>query len=360
MEKLLKFHHFHPAHRHISLISKALRYPELSKMPATLYSITVDTEEEWNWSSGYRTDSCDVSNIRSLEKFQTACDELDAKVTYFVNHAVLANQTTAGIVRNLAEHPNVEIGMHIHSWNTPPLSQKTEVSEKESFLHNIPRDVAIEKLKTVLDVFDENNLKPTSFRGGRYSTCDWMQKFLHQNGIIADASILPFTTWPDEGAPDFRDRGLLPVRRDIQSGKHGLWEIPLTLAYTKKPWTFWRKFYELGEVTPLRQLRMIAIAERLFVKRIWLNLEHPLGEHSTILLQKLQTASLPCINFTLHSSSLVAGLNSYSPTELHVRKLYERLRSCISTINTASDFQTATVTEIANQLEKQHNENSGN
>ena len=99
-------------------------------MPATLYSITVDTEEEWNWSSGYRTISRDVSNIHSLETFQNTCDELDAKVTYFVNHAVLANRTTASIIRDLADNPNVEIGLHIHSWNTPPLSDKTEVSAK--------------------------------------------------------------------------------------------------------------------------------------------------------------------------------------------------------------------------------------
>jgi hypothetical protein len=329
-------------------------------MPSTLFSITVDTEEEWDWSSGYRTDSRDVSNIHALEKFQTACDELNAKVTYFVNHAVLANQTTARIICDLANRPNVEIGMHIHSWNTPPLNAETAVSEKESFLHNIPREIAIQKLQTVLDTFNENGLNPTSFRGGRYSTSDWMQEFLHRNGIIADASILPFTTWPDDGAPDFRDRDLIPVRRDIQSGTHGLWEIPLTLAYTKKPWTFWRNFYELGQETPFRQLRMTAIAERLFIKRIWLNLEHPLGEHSTKLLQSLRTENLPCINFTLHSSSLVAGLNSYSPTDIHVSDLYNRLRTCISKLNTWSEFQTATVTEVANLLEKQHNENSGN
>lgn len=329
-------------------------------MSSTQYSITVDTEEEWDWSSGYKIDSNAVSNIYSLPEFQAACDELNAKVTYFVNHAVLANPSTADVIHSLAGNPNVEIGMHIHSWNTPPLGRAPEVPEKESFLHNVPRELAIEKLTTVLDAFDEHNLKPTSFRGGRYSTSDWMQTFLHSKGIIADASILPYTTWPDEGAPDFRDRNLLPVRKGIKTGAHGLWEIPLTLAYTKKPWSFWRKFYELGEVPPFRQLRMTAIAERLFVKRIWLNMEHPLGEHSLRLLQSLRSEELPCINFTLHSSSLTAGLNSYSPTESHVRGLYDRLRSCISTLNTWPEFQAATVTEVANQLEKQHNENSGN
>lgn len=329
-------------------------------MQPTLFTITVDTEEEWDWSSGYRTNSDSVSNIHALPEFQKACDHHSAKVTYFVNHAVLANTTTAEIICDLAKNPNAEIGMHIHAWNTPPLGPQHQVSEKESFLHNIPREIAIKKLQAVLQAFDEHGLKPTSFRGGRYSTCNWMQEFLSEHGIIADASILPFTTWPDEGAPDFRNRDLFPVRKQMQHGKNGLWEIPLTLAYTKKPFSFWRKFYELGETTPFRQFRMTALAERLLVKRIWLNLEHPLGKHSAKLIHRLRKEKLPCINFTLHSSSLVAGLNSYSPTQSDVRNLYARLDSCFTRLNAWPEFQTATVTEVATQLEKQHHENSGN
>ena len=112
MEKDLKFHHFHPAHRQISLISKALRYPELSKMPATLYSITVDTEEEWNWSSGYRTNSCDVSNIRSLGNRSILYPAKDPEVNQWLNDQLGRTEFMPFAPAVLAEAaPSLFIGM---------------------------------------------------------------------------------------------------------------------------------------------------------------------------------------------------------------------------------------------------------
>jgi hypothetical protein len=248
----------------------------------------------------------------------------------------------------------VEIGLHIHPWNTPPLAEAAEVSARESFLHNLPREAALAKLETVYSSFEEAGLKATSFRGGRYSTSEWIQRFLYDRGCLADASILPFTTWGDEGAPDFRGRGLLPVRREPRPGSHGLWEIPLTLAYTLKPWKAWRRFYEWGEKFPLRQLKAIGIAERLFVKRIWLNLEHPLGEFSQRLLEYLRPVQLPTICFSMHSSSLIPGLNPYIRNEHDLRNLFSRLEACLSILRTWPEFHPATVTEVAQQLEEQY------
>ncbi|WP_145354520.1 polysaccharide deacetylase family protein [Roseimaritima multifibrata] len=326
----------------------------------TQYTITVDTEEEWDWSSGYPTHSRSVQNIKALPAFQEACDGFGAKVTYFVNHAVLDNPQAAAVIRQLASRSNVEIGFHIHSWNTPPLADKAEESVRNSFLQNLPRDQAIAKLDSVLDAFHACDLKPTSFRGGRYSTSDWIQEYLHSHGFIADASILPFTTWPDDGAPDFRDRNLMPRRRSIKEGAAGMWEIPLTLAYTRKPWSFWQKFYQVGEFAPLRQLRCIGIAERLFVKRIWLNLEHPLGEFANRLLPVLRREQLPCINFTMHSSSLVPGLNAYTKTDADLSRLYRRLASSLEQLGQWPEFQSATVTEVAQKLESQYDARSRN
>ncbi|PAY16597.1 hypothetical protein CKO51_25820 [Rhodopirellula sp. SM50] len=329
-------------------------------MHETQYTITVDTEEEWDWSSGYPTESRSVSNIQALPQFQEACDKYDAKVTYFVNHTVLADHNAAGVIKKLASHPNVEIGFHIHPWNTPPLADSNEVSVRESYLHNLPQAVAITKLNTVLEIFAEHGLSPTSFRGGRYSTCDWIQDHLYAHGCIADASILPFTTWPDDGAPDFRSRDLTPRRREIAPGKPGLWEIPLTLAFTKQPWAFWQKFYEWGARPPLRHLRCVGIAERLLLQRVWLNLEHPMGESMPKLLSVLRPMQLPCINFTMHSSSLVAGLNSYTKSEVDLGRLYQRLETVLSLLSTWSEFTPATVTAVAEKLEMQYHANSRN
>lgn len=324
------------------------------------FTITVDTEEEWDWSSGYPTSKPSVRNIEALPTFQDVCDRYAAKTTYFVNHAVLDDPSASSIIAELANHPNVEIGFHIHPWNTPPLQGVGDVPERESFLHNLPRELAIAKLDTVLDAFRKHGLAPTSYRGGRYSTSDWIQDHLYSNGCIADASVLPFTTWPDDGAPDFRDRDLTPRRRSMGQDLPGLWEIPLTLAFTRKPWPFWQKFYQTAERPPFRQLHCAGIAERLFVKRVWLNLEHPLGESIAHLLPVIRKEQLPCINFTLHSSSLTPGMNSYSPTQRELDRLYHRLETTLDQLGRWSEFRSATVSQVAHNLESQFNANSRN
>ncbi len=326
----------------------------------TYYTLTVDTEEEWDWDSGYPTQPPTVENIDQLMGFQKVADNYGGKVTYFTNHAVLADPHACRTISRLSTNPNAEIGLHIHPWNTPPLGETSTVSPRMSFLHNARREAGIAKLDTVLDAFESRDLSPSSFRGGRYSTCDWIQQHLHARGIIADASILPFTTWADEGAPDFRHRQPMPQRIEMGSGTHGLWEIPLTMAFTRKPWTLWRRFYQTCSQSPLRHLRMIGIAERTIVNKVWLNLEHPLGEHFERLLQALKQLDLPCINFTMHSSSLLVGGSPYSKTSADVAKIFERLERALSTLASWPNFQPATISEVASYLEEAHHARLGN
>ena len=326
----------------------------------TFYTITVDTEEEWDWSSDFMTNSNSVRNISALPEFQSVCDEMGAKVTYFVNHSVLADDSASQVILNLAEKDSVEIGLHIHPWNTPPLAANETVSTRDSFLHNLPQQNACDKLDAVFEAFRRHNLQPTSYRGGRYSTSHWIQAYLHANQIIADASILPFTTWSDDGAPDFRNRDLTPMRRTFREAPGAIWEIPLTLAFTRRPWNLWSKLFEYGERTPFRQLKLNAIAERLLVKRVWLNLENPMGEFSTALLRSIRHTSTPCINFTLHSSSVVPGLNSYTKDAAALKRLYDRLKKVVTLLNSWDEFVPATVSEVAQSLEASYLARTGN
>ncbi|WP_146514688.1 polysaccharide deacetylase family protein [Rubripirellula amarantea] len=260
----------------------------------------------------------------------------------------------------MSKNPNVEIGLHIHPWNTPPLAEEDVVEVQHSFLHNLSRELAIEKLSTVLRAFEENDLSATSFRGGRYSTSDWIQDFLFQHGCIADASVLPFTTWDDHGAPDFRTRDLTPRRRSMGDQSMGLWEIPLTLAFTRKPWWFWSRFYQVCERTSLKHLRLIGIAERTAVKRVWLNLEHPLGDSLELLLPVLRNSGLQCINFTMHSSSLVAGLNPYVRTASDLKRVYDRLEKAVNLLKPWAECSPSTITDVAHHLESEYHAHSGN
>jgi hypothetical protein len=332
-------------------------------MPTPIpFVITVDTEEEWDWASGYPTGPTRTENIHKLPDFQNACERSGAAVTYFVNHAVLADSAARGIILELAKRPRVEIGMHIHPWNTPPvqpLEMRTRpaefsfhpierVPERDSFLHNLTPDLALAKLDAVYATFAEHGLKPVSFRGGRYSTSTLVQEWLRKHGFVADASILPYTGWVDDGAPDYRKRNPQPVRLP---GDAPLWEIPLSLGYTRRPFGFWHKALAVAG-GPLRPLRLVGLLSKLgVVEKAWLNFENPLGERMLALIRTLRKMNAPYLCFTLHSSSLLPGGSPYAPNAAAVEKLFRTLTDTLERLAADKELVPATVAEIARRLE---------
>jgi hypothetical protein len=321
-----------------------------------LFTTTVDTEEEWDWASGWPTHNLSVSNIYSLPKFQELCRRYGVATTYFTNQAVFEDARARDVLLGLAREPRVEIGMHIHPWNTPPLNGSGPVTSRQTFLHNLPDEQILAKLATVHSTFVEHGLKPTSFRGGRYSSGGLIHQFLRDHGFLADASVVPYSRWDCEGAPDYRQRGLEPVRLPPRwPGDAPLWEIPLTRGFTRRPFGFWQRCYEGIAGSPLSKLRLIGIAERLgLVRKVWLNFEDPCRVHMLPFLAVLRRLQLPCICFTIHSSSLVAGKGGYTPTPAAEERLYAHIETVFQTLAGCPELRPATVTEVARHLEE-HN-----
>jgi hypothetical protein len=329
-----------------------------SKGLLLLCTFTVDTEEEWDWSVGCPEGQGEVTNVlEGLEPFHSLCCQLGVKVTYFVNYSVLSHSSAGKLIVSLSKQPNAEIGFHIHPWNTPPFAEKSSNVPGSSFLHNLPEPLGAAKLKTVWEAFQTLGLKPTSFRGGRYSTCGWIQSFLSKRGVVADASILPFSTWADVGSPDYRYRNQFPQRIELE-GKP-LWEIPLSLGFTRGPDRFWSHIFDKASKGPVRWLRLIGIVEKLVCKRVWLNLENPLCDDLPGLLKVLRARKVPCINFTLHSSSLVVGKSPYVKTSEQLNRLKQRLLDCVQLMRQWPEFKPATVSEVAAHLEREFHESPG-
>lgn len=323
---------------------------------ATLVTMTVDTEEEWDWDSGWPTGAPEVSNIDDLVKFQSLCEEAGILPTYFTNHAVLANPRSRRIIQDIAGARRAEIGMHIHPWNTPPLASNGQVRARETFLHNLPPDLIQAKLDSVWREFENAGLAPTSFRGGRYSCNQLIQNWLRDRGVVADASVVPFTTWKDDGAPDYRHRGLEPARLPPRrEGDAALWEIPLTLAFSRRPYRFWSWCFEKIENSALGKLRLIGIAERLgVVRKMWLNFEYESPEVMLSFLRKLAPLALPCISLTIHSSSMVPGKSPFVTSPAEQERMFAGMRRVFAAITACPDFVPVTMTKAAQHLEEQY------
>jgi hypothetical protein len=337
--------------------------PQVAKVARpTLFTMTIDTEEEWDWNAGWPVANLSLKNIANLPRFQDLCSRYGVATTYFTDKAVLDQTESRAIMLELARRPRVEIGMHIHPWNTPPIMKHGRVQARETFLHNLPPNLIAAKLNSVYERFSGLGLKPTSFRGGRYSSGGSVHDFLRDRGFLVDSSVVPFTTWKDAGAPDYRRRGLAPVRLAPRCpGELPLWEVPLTLAFSRRPFAFWGRCYNLVEYSWLSKLRLIGIVERLgLVHKAWLNFEQPLGMQMLPFLQQVRRLNLPCICFTVHSSSLMAGGNPYTPTPAYEKRIFARMEEVFRTIAGWPEFEPATMTEVALRLEKEHHARTGN
>lgn len=317
------------------------------------YTITVDTEEEWDWASGFTTDLRSVNNIDGVARFQSTCEAFGAKVTYFVNYSVLCSKQASELIQELHRNPMAEIGLHYHPWNTPPFTTTGTINREETFLANLPWTVAKAKLDTLLSKFNDFGIHPKSFRGGRYSTNEKIQEYLFDHGIVADCSIVPYTHWNDPGAPDYTKRNNKVIRKEFGKRKNGLWEIPLTRGFTRGNWDRMASIFNAIERSPLRYFRLIGILERAgVVKRVWLNLEQTSGSDNCSLLSIIKTHNLSAINFTLHSSSLCVGFSPYVVTKADYNRFYENLNQVLKRISDDTRFEPVTVNELVERLEE--------
>jgi hypothetical protein len=318
--------------------------------------MTVDTEEEWDWDAGWPTSEPSVSNIDELPKFHEICQRYGVAPTYFTNHAVLANARSRDTLLHMVERGHAEVGMHIHPWNTPPIVDSDQVTARETFLHNLPQNLIEAKLAAVVEKFHEYGLFPTSFRGGRYSSDDLIQNYLRDRGMLVDASVVPYTRWKDDGAPDYRRRGNRPVRLPPRhAGDAPFWQVPLTLAYSRRPPALWRWCYEKVETTPLRHLRLIGIAERLgVVQRMWLNFEYESGATMLSFLHKLRPMRLETICMTIHSSSMVPGKSPFVRTPEEQKRMYAGMELVFRELASWPDVELVTMSEAAEKLEEHY------
>jgi hypothetical protein len=322
---------------------------------ATRFGISIDTEEGWDWEAGWPVRSHSLENVRVAPRFEQLCAKHGARTTWFTNWSVLNDGPSRDLMLGVASRPGVELGMHVHPWLTPPREPKWEAEAKASFLHNQPAELVHAKLTSVYELFEKAGVRPTSFRGGRYSSGGAIHDFLLSKGFVADSSVVPFTAWQDEGAPDFRGRDMTPQRIPHPANGPALWEVPLTLGFTRTNFRRWGAWFNAIDGSFLRRLRIIGILSKLGIaRRVWLNFEAAPFRDMMAFLRVLRPLSVPFVLFTVHSSSLVVGGNPYSASEERVRDIWETVELMLKTLETWNDFQPATVSEIAHSLEARH------
>ncbi len=191
------------------------------------FFLTVDTEGDNIW--GRPKDITSV-NTGKLYRFQELCEKHNIKPIYLTNYEAAINEEYQKFV---AKHKNnLEVGLHLHAWNSPPVYNLTGDDFKyQPYLHEYPIEEIRKKITFMVKLLKETfQTDIVSHRGGRYSINDDIFQILLDNGVKIDCSVVPGIDWsvskgsPDgEGGPNF-----IGYEENIYNIYNDMIEIPVS------------------------------------------------------------------------------------------------------------------------------------
>jgi hypothetical protein len=313
------------------------------------FILTIDTEGDNQWDHGR---DLTVENIKFVPRFQDLCNKYLIRPTYLVTSEVCEDPFAKEIFKDYQSENKAEIGAHLHSWTTPPFSDKDGYRYNDSnhaFATELPDDLLSEKIKNLTNQIETTFGKhPLSFRSGRYGFDRKVALILSDNSYLVDSSVTPHASWssykgiPDGvGGPDFMDKAPFPYKYNFATGS--LLEIPITILPTRFPLNSnntiaGHYFRNVDNSLFLRVFRKL-----LFTNQpLWLR---PQPFMNIDLFNELLTEAirikLPYLVMMFHSSELMPGCSIYRPDENSVEKLYDLLEGFFAILqNKKLDFVT--------------------
>lgn len=304
--------------------------------------LTIDTEEDMPQWKPEPVTTC--KNIQRLPKLHEALKNIGIPPTYLVDKAVLDNEPARSVIEQLHLDGHCEIGMHLHSWNSPPILND-EASGKATVLTNLPPEVQREKIYRLYDYFSERlQLAPTSYRAGRYGLSTESMEVLSELGFEIDSSIVPYHDFSQYGAPNYRSFGREPFWIRTASSKDIL-EVPITADIVARFGVVTPDlYYAIPLWTHLRGLmHRLNIAQLLWLRPTTYAFE----EMRDLAYHIIANEDCPIFNVMFHSSELFPSASPYNATESDVDQFIDRLMQILNHLMKNLSGMAVTLTQMA-------------
>lgn len=277
------------------------------------FFLTVDTEGDNSWD---KPKIIKTENVERLQRFQSLCDDYNVKPIYLTNFEAVENKAYQEFVKQ--NFSNLEIGLHLHAWNSPPKFQLTHDDMfHQPYLHEYPKNEIISKIdflvKKLQDTFSTEII---SHRGGRYSISKDIFESLASNGIKIDCSVVPGFDWrtsmgnPNgKGGPDFRK-----YNSSIFEIHPGITEIPVSTIVPKNVF-----FNTKDTFLPKRIYNKVLGKQKLTLRSKLDNFEE-LKKVTDFHIEKSNH-----LEYIIHSSELVCGTSNLIKSNQQEDLFYENL-----------------------------------
>lgn len=328
-------------------------FVDLSPLGGTKYLITVDTEEEFDWSAPFTRDNHGLTHIPAIERFQTLCNENGAQPAYLVDYPIATDAKAIEMLAGFAANNQAAIGVQLHPWVNPPFNE--EINTQNSFACNLPAELEREKLTTLFETIVKNmGVNADIYRAGRYGAGQETVKILSELGIKIDSSVRSRFDYSSGGGPNYSMSPVKPywLERDR------LMELPVTTVFAG----LFRKAGKalFGQIFASDTARSM-LARGGLLERIALTPEGIPVEKAIMGIDRALVDNIGILNFSFHSPSLVPGFTSYVRDEDDLENFYNWWRLVFAHLKkrriepcTVKDISSLKTQKMAKTLSSEH------
>lgn len=273
--------------------------------------VTVDTEEEFDWTRPFGRGNVATGSIAAQVRAHEIYDRLGVVPTYVVDYPVASDPAAVELLAGLKAQGKAEIGAHLHPWVNPP--NEEAVTTRNSYHCNLPPELERRKIEALTDRIERSfGERPSVFKAGRHGFGDNTRQALVDLGYKVDCSFVPFTSFAADGGPDFQRVPDQPFWLDAVGG---LLEIPTTAGFIgraakageRAPWLF--------NHSKAARLRLPGLLGRSgLAARSRLTPEGVSAREQCALLASLVRRGRTSFNLVYHSPSLAPGHTPYVRT----------------------------------------------
>lgn len=284
------------------------------------FIVTVDTEEEFDWTQPLGRTGHGLSHVPRLARFQQFCEGMGVAPIYLIDYPIATDAAAVEALGDAVAAGRAEIGVQLHPWVSPPHDE--EVTIFNSYAGNLAPELEAAKFNTLRDTIERAFGKaPLIYRAGRYGVGPASAGILSQAGLAIDTSVRSRFDYSSTGGPNFCEHPVKPWWIDKPGG---LMELPLTTVF----WGMLRQqgpmLYPMLWRTP--KLRGL-LARMAMLERIPLTPEGVSIEEAIKGIDIALDDGLPVLVFSFHSPSLRPGLTPYVRDAGGLDQLYDWWRA---------------------------------
>jgi hypothetical protein len=290
-------------------------FVDVSSLGGPRFLVTVDTEEEFDWSAPFSRNNHGTSHVPSINSFQILCEKNGVSPLYLIDYPIANDPIAIHLLGEYAALNKAAIGVQLHPWVNPPFEE--ELSAYNSFACNLSRDLEWSKLSNLHACIVKNfGVRPDIYRAGRYGAGPETPQMLAELGICFDTSVRSNFNYTAEGGPDYSNASLNPYWVLPST----LVELPLTSVFSGGLRRMGAKLYNelLSSQTSKALLSRAGLLERIALTPEGIPLAKAIEGIDCALEQ-----GVSILNFSMHSPSLEPGHTGYVRDSDDLDRLYK-------------------------------------